>query len=52
MENAQLAVLEIADGIDKARTMPMLESVRASVNRAAEVLDRLIRHAMPGRDRD
>lgn len=45
IENAQLAALEISDGVDNARMLQMLESVRTSVNRAAEVLDHLIRHA-------
>jgi len=45
VENAQLAALEITDGIDNARMLQMLESVRASVNRTAEVLDHLIWHA-------
>ncbi|NWG24369.1 MAG: GAF domain-containing protein [Pseudorhodoplanes sp.] len=45
IENAQLAALEISDGVDNARMLQMLESVRASVNRASEVLDHLIRHA-------
>jgi chemotaxis family two-component system sensor kinase Cph1 len=46
LENAQLAMLEIADGSDKTRMVQMLESVRTSVNRAADVLDRLIRHSV------
>ncbi len=45
VENAQLAALEITDGVDNARMLQMLESVRASVNRTAEVLDHLIWHA-------
>ena len=45
VENAQLAALEITDGIDNARMLQMLESVRNSVDRAAEVLDHLIWHA-------
>jgi PAS domain S-box-containing protein len=51
VENAQLAVLEITDGADRARMLRMLESVRASVNRTAEVLDRLIRRTLRGKDR-
>lgn len=47
-ENAQLAVLEIADGADKSRMVRMLAGVRASVDRIADVLDRLI-HRMPGK---
>ena len=44
VENAQLAALEITDGADPARMPALLESVRASVVRAAEVLDHLIQH--------
>jgi light-regulated signal transduction histidine kinase (bacteriophytochrome) len=44
IENAQLAALEITDGVDKARIAVMLDSVRTSVNRTAKVLDHLIRH--------
>ncbi|MDJ0867153.1 MAG: GAF domain-containing protein [Myxococcota bacterium] len=39
--NAQLAALEITDGIDPTRMPPMLESVRASVDRTAEILEQL-----------
>jgi two-component system, chemotaxis family, sensor kinase Cph1 len=46
LENAQLAIFEIVDGNDKARTQEMLESVRSSVDRSGDVLDRLIRHTM------
>ena len=42
---AQLAALEITDGVDNARMLQMLENVRNSVNRTAEVLDHLIWHA-------
>ena len=45
VENAQLAALEITDGIDMARISGMLDSVRASVRRASEVLEHLIWHA-------
>jgi chemotaxis family two-component system sensor kinase Cph1 len=45
VENAQVAALEITDGADLARMPELLESVRASVARAAEVLEHLIRHA-------
>jgi hypothetical protein len=41
IENAQLAALEITDGIDMARMPGLLESVRASVARTAEVLEHL-----------
>jgi light-regulated signal transduction histidine kinase (bacteriophytochrome) len=46
--NAQLAALEITDGIDPARMPQLLESVRASVDRAAELLERLHAQAGPG----
>ena len=42
--NAQLAALEITDGVDVARMPEMLESVRASVDRTAELLEHLIWH--------
>jgi light-regulated signal transduction histidine kinase (bacteriophytochrome) len=45
VENAQLAALEITDGVEMARLPAMLESVQASVSRAAEVLGHLIWHA-------
>jgi len=44
VENAQLAALELTYGGDTARMPEMLESVRASVTRTAEVLEHLIRH--------
>lgn len=48
VENAQLAALEIADGVD-ARNMPaLLESVKGSVDRSAELLRHLIRRAPKG----
>ena len=55
VDNAQLAALEITDGVDMARMSDMLESVRSSVTRTAELLEHLIRHANKarggGRDR-
>jgi len=45
VENAQLAALEITDGVDMVRLPEMLESVQASVRRAAKVLGHLIWHA-------
>jgi light-regulated signal transduction histidine kinase (bacteriophytochrome) len=42
VENAQLAALEITDRADVARMPEMLESVRASVARTAELLKQLI----------
>ncbi len=50
VENAQLAALEITDGVDVARMPAMLESVQASVARATEVLGRLIWHASRARE--
>ena len=44
VENAQLAAPEIAEGVELARMPEMLESVRASVARTAEVLEALARH--------
>lgn len=46
VENAQLAALEITDGVDVARIPDMLDSVRASAARTAEVLEHLIRNAV------
>jgi PAS domain S-box-containing protein len=45
VENAQLAALEITDGVDMARMPDLLESVRDSVVRTAEMLEVLICHA-------
>jgi light-regulated signal transduction histidine kinase (bacteriophytochrome) len=45
VENAQLAALEITDGVEMARLPELLENVQASVSRAAEVLEHLIWHA-------
>ena len=47
LENAQLAAMEITDGVDTAGMARRLESVRASVQRASNMLERLIRHAQP-----
>jgi light-regulated signal transduction histidine kinase (bacteriophytochrome) len=45
VENAQLAAMEITESADTTRIPEMLESVRASVTRATELLDHLIDHA-------
>jgi chemotaxis family two-component system sensor kinase Cph1 len=45
VENAQLAALEIADRVDPSRMPQMLEALRASVTRTAEVLRYLVWHA-------
>lgn len=50
VENAQLAALEIADGVDPAKMPQMLEAIRASVTRTAEMLGCLIWHASGGED--
>ena len=41
----QSILFEITDGVEPERMPVLLESVRASVARTAEVLDVLIRHA-------
>ncbi len=41
VENAQLAALEITGGVELAQMPDMLESLRTSVSRAAEVLEQL-----------
>jgi PAS domain-containing protein len=48
VENAQLAAMEIADCVDPAQMPEMLEAIRASVNRTAEMLGYLIWHASRG----
>ena len=45
VENAQLAALEITDGVELSRMPDMLQSIRASVQRASTVLEHLIRHS-------
>ena len=45
VENAQLAALEITYGVDPERMPRMLESVRSSVARSADLLERLLWHA-------
>ena len=45
VENAQMAALEITDGVETAAMPLKLDSVRSSVARAADLLQRLIRHA-------
>jgi len=46
--NAQLAALEITDGMDPGRMPEMLDSVRASADRTAQLLERLLWHATGG----
>ena len=45
VSNAQLAALEITDGVDLSRMPIMLDSVQHSVTRSAELLEHLIWHA-------
>jgi light-regulated signal transduction histidine kinase (bacteriophytochrome) len=45
LENARLAALEITDGLEMPRMPAMLDSVSASIGRATEVLEQLVRHA-------
>ncbi len=49
IENAQLAALEITDGADPSAMPALLESVKTSVARTAEVLEQLVRdqHDVP-----
>jgi chemotaxis family two-component system sensor kinase Cph1 len=50
--NAQLAALEITDGVDLGRMPHMLEGVQASVSRAADLLARLVWHASRDAEND
>ena len=45
IENAQVAALEITDGLDMARIPETLESITSSVGRAVDVIERLAWHA-------
>ncbi|CAH2601069.1 GAF domain-containing protein [Rhodovastum atsumiense] len=45
VENAQLAALEITDGVEPPRIAALLESVRMSVMRSAEALEHLLAQA-------
>jgi two-component system, chemotaxis family, sensor kinase Cph1 len=45
VENAQLAALEITDGVEVGRMPAMLDSVKVSVDRSAELLRLLVQHA-------
>ena len=44
VENAQLAAMEITDGIDVTRIPTMLEGVEASVSRTSRLINNLIHH--------
>lgn len=48
--NAQLAALEITDGMDLTRVPRMLESIESSVGRMTDLLDHLRRYAAAGED--
>jgi PAS domain-containing protein len=50
--NAQLAALEITDGVDLGRMPHMLEGVQASVARTAELLAQLVWHSTRERGED
>jgi len=52
VSNAQRAVLEIADGVDLERVPDMLDGVRSSMTRTAELIEHLMVHAKdkPGQD--
>ena len=52
VDNAQIAALEITDGVDLARMPEMLESLQISVTRTAELLDHLVWHAMKFEDKN
>jgi len=52
VENAQLAALEITYGVETGRIAEMLESVRNSTLRTAEVLEHLIWHSSRTSGRD
>jgi light-regulated signal transduction histidine kinase (bacteriophytochrome) len=52
VENAQLAAMEITEAVPVARLPQMLESVQASVLRAAKLLGHLIWHASRSLDMD
>jgi light-regulated signal transduction histidine kinase (bacteriophytochrome) len=45
VENAQLAAIEITDGIDVQRIPEMLEGVEASMSRTSQLIGNLIQHA-------
>ena len=45
VENAQLAALEITDGVEVGRMPGLLDSVQSSVDRSSELLQHLMRHA-------
>jgi light-regulated signal transduction histidine kinase (bacteriophytochrome) len=48
--NAQLAALEITDGVDLTRMAELLDGVQASVSRSAELLEHLLWYEQDDRD--
>jgi chemotaxis family two-component system sensor kinase Cph1 len=48
--NAQLATLEITDGVDLTRMAELLDGVQASVSRSAELLEHLLWYEQDDRD--
>ena len=48
IENAQLAALEITDGVEVGQMPGLLESVQSSIDRSEELLRHLIRRAAAG----
>lgn len=52
VENAQLAALEITDGLDAKRMPELLQSVQSSVDRSADLLRHLLSHAQGDRGPD
>jgi hypothetical protein len=47
VENAQLAALEITDSVEVGHMPGLLDSIQTSVDRSAELLRHLVRHADP-----
>ncbi|MBK8236559.1 MAG: GAF domain-containing protein [Deltaproteobacteria bacterium] len=45
VENAQLAALEITDGVEVSRMAELVDSVRSSVERSAQLLELLLQHS-------
>ena len=48
VQNAELAALEIADGVDEAVLPDMLDSVESSLSRAAALIEHLSAHSLGG----
>ena len=45
VENAQLAAMDIADGVDVQSMPEVLETIEVSIDRASELLVHLVLHA-------